>query len=88
MLEKFLIQEQLGPLKYDAKFAAELCIFTPLIGSDTIGSGIIFCTPQTFMNLSGNAVESIARFYQIKPENILILHDEIELPLGKIALKN
>jgi PTH1 family peptidyl-tRNA hydrolase len=39
------------------------------------------------MNLSWNAVESIARFYKISPKDILVLHDEIELPLGKIALK-
>jgi PTH1 family peptidyl-tRNA hydrolase len=77
MLEKFLAREQLGKLKYDAKFAAEVLL---------VNEGI-FSTPQTFMNLSGNAVESIARFYKIKPEDILVLHDEIELPLGKIALK-
>ena len=40
------------------------------------------------MNLSGNSVESIARFYKIKPIDILVLHDEIELPLWKIALKS
>ncbi|MBO4204288.1 hypothetical protein J5893_05830 [bacterium] len=50
--------------------------------------GVIFAFPQTFMNLSGNAVESLARFYQIKPTDILVLHDEIELPLGKIVIKN
>jgi PTH1 family peptidyl-tRNA hydrolase len=48
---------------------------------------ILFANPQTFMNLSGNAVESLARFYKITPEDILVVHDEIELPLGKIAVK-
>jgi len=96
MLEKFLEWEQLGQLKYDAKFASEILIAPLQKGGRTLnevkGTGgseqTIFATPQTFMNLSGNAVESIARYYQIKPENILVLHDEIELPLGKIALKN
>jgi PTH1 family peptidyl-tRNA hydrolase len=40
------------------------------------------------MNASGKAVESIARYYKIAPEDMLVLHDEIELPLGKIALKS
>jgi PTH1 family peptidyl-tRNA hydrolase len=78
MLEKFLQWEQLGQLKYDAKFVAEI----------RKGESAIFSFPQTFMNLSGNAVESIARFYKIPPKDILVLHDEIDFPTGKIALKN
>jgi PTH1 family peptidyl-tRNA hydrolase len=78
MLKRFIQQEQLGALKYDAKFIAELL---------KVGE-MIFVFPQTFMNLSGNAVASIARYYNIIPEDILVLHDEIELPLGKIALKS
>ena len=71
MLEHFLEREQLGNLKYDAKFVAEILKT----------ENIIFCTPQTFMNLSGNAVESIARFFKISVKDILVVHDEIELPL-------
>ncbi|MBO4203749.1 hypothetical protein J5893_02855 [bacterium] len=57
-------------------------------GGNQRDEGVIFAFPQTFMNLSGNAVESLARFYQIQPAEILVLHDEIELPLGKIVIKN
>jgi aminoacyl-tRNA hydrolase len=39
------------------------------------------------MNLSGEAVAPLARFYQISPENILALHDEIDFVTGRIALK-
>ncbi|MDR0369163.1 MAG: hypothetical protein LBH96_01100 [Candidatus Peribacteria bacterium] len=78
MLEKFLEREQLGKLKYDAKFVAEILI-TPFTKGDI--EKHIFAFPQTFMNLSGNAVESLARYYQIEPTNILVLHDEVELPL-------
>jgi PTH1 family peptidyl-tRNA hydrolase len=39
------------------------------------------------MNLSGDAVSLLARFYKIPSQDILVLHDEIELPLGKIVLK-
>jgi len=48
---------------------------------------IYFLWPQTYMNLSGTSVFECAKFYKIKPENILIIHDELELPPGTISLK-
>jgi len=43
--------------------------------------------PQTFMNRSGVAVASLSRFYRIAPEQILVLHDELDLPPGALRLK-
>jgi PTH1 family peptidyl-tRNA hydrolase len=43
--------------------------------------------PTTFMNRSGQAAAALARFYKITPEQILIAHDEIDLPVGQIKLK-
>lgn len=43
--------------------------------------------PTTFMNRSGQSVAALARFYKIAPEQILIAHDEIDLPPGQIKLK-
>lgn len=48
---------------------------------------IYFLKPHTFMNLSGEAILELANFYKIKPENILVVHDEIELSLGFVSLK-
>lgn len=48
---------------------------------------IIALKPQTFMNLSGDAVLQAASFYKIKPSNILVLHDDIDFALGKIKFK-
>src|SRR5690606_8792386 len=48
----------------------------------------VFLKPQTYMNLSGESVVSAAQFYKIKPENILVIHDELDLPFGTIAFKN
>lgn len=48
---------------------------------------IIFLKPQTFMNDSGRAVAAAAGFYKIKPADILVIHDDIDLPLGKIRIK-
>lgn len=43
--------------------------------------------PQTFMNLSGQAVEALATFYKITPQEILVVHDELDLPPGAAKLK-
>lgn len=51
------------------------------------GKKIILAKPQTFMNNSGIAVKSIADYYKIPTEEILIIHDEIDLPLGEIKVQ-
>lgn len=43
--------------------------------------------PQTFMNCSGQAVAALARFYRIPPADMLVLHDELDLPPGVLRLK-
>lgn len=47
---------------------------------------IILVLPQTFMNESGRAVKKIKDFYKISPENILIIHDDIDLKLGAFKI--
>ena len=51
------------------------------------GKEVRFLVPTTFMNLSGKAVGALANFYRIKPEEILVLHDELDLPPGTVKLK-
>lgn len=48
---------------------------------------ILFAIPTTYMNLSGQAVQALCHYYKIKPEEILIAHDEIDLPVGVVRLK-
>ena len=43
--------------------------------------------PQTFMNNSGQAIGALARFYRILPNEILVVHDELDIPPGQIRLK-
>jgi PTH1 family peptidyl-tRNA hydrolase len=47
---------------------------------------ILLLCPQTFMNLSGVSVGSCADFYRIVPENILVVHDDVDLPVGRVRL--
>lgn len=48
---------------------------------------VFFLKPQTYMNHSWDAVATLAKFYHFKPDNILILHDDIDLVLGVIKYK-
>ena len=48
---------------------------------------VFLCKPQTFMNLSGDAVQPIAAFYKIPTENIYVFHDELDLAEGVIKVK-
>ena len=43
--------------------------------------------PQTYMNLSGKSVAALARFFKIAPDEVLVAHDELDLPPGQVKLK-
>jgi PTH1 family peptidyl-tRNA hydrolase len=45
------------------------------------------CEPQTYMNLSGRSVGGLARFYKIAPDEILVVHDELDFPTGTARMK-
>ena len=51
------------------------------------GQGIWLLKPATFMNLSGKSVAALARFYKIAPEQMLVVHDELDLTPGEAKLK-
>ena len=50
------------------------------------GHEVHLLKPQTFMNLSGKSVAALARFFKIAPEEILVVHDELDLPPGSRAV--
>ena len=59
-----------------------------LVARTTSGGNTIWLLePQTFMNLSGKSVASLARFFKIAPEEILVVHDEIDIVPGQVKLK-
>lgn len=51
------------------------------------GNDVWLLQPQTFMNRSGLSVVSLAQFYRILPDEILVVHDELDIPAGQIKLK-
>jgi len=62
--------------------------FNALIGTAMIkGEKIMLMKPETYMNLSGEAVSSAVRYYKIDTQDILVLHDDLDLPVGKIRIR-
>ncbi len=63
--------------------------FDGLIAEGKIANEKIYILkPQTYMNLSGNSVIKAANFYKILPQNIIVIHDDMDLPVGKIKAKS
>ena len=50
-------------------------------------SKVFFMKPQTYMNLSGEAVQPAAAFYKIPPERILVVSDDVSMPVGKLRIR-
>lgn len=70
-----------GQLKWTDKFKGQYAVYQN--GDEKI----YFLKPQTFMNLSGESVQPLMNFFKIPVENILVVHDELDLPYGTIAFK-
>ena len=68
-------------LRHESKFQGE-------VGKISIdGQTVWLIKPMTFMNLSGQAVSALANYYKVPVENILAVHDELDLPPGVLRLK-
>ena len=58
-----------------------------LARSELTGVNVALLKPQTYMNLSGEAVASAARFYKVPPEHILVAYDDVDLPVAALRLR-
>jgi len=62
--------------------------FNALWGKGTIaGSNVLLAQPQTFMNLSGTAVRQLQSFFKMDISNLIVIHDDLDLPFGAVKLK-
>ena len=69
-------------------FSAFRAKFDGLIAEGNIeGEKVYLLKPQTFMNLSGNSVVKAASFYKILPQNVVVIHDDMDLPIDKMKAK-
>ena len=51
------------------------------------GRDVLLATPRTFMNASGDAVQALMAYYKVQPGNVLVIVDEVQLPLGRVRLR-
>jgi PTH1 family peptidyl-tRNA hydrolase len=70
-----------GSFRLEGKFHGELCRLA--LG----GVDLRLLKPATYMNRSGQSVAAVSRYFDIPPEAILVAHDELDLPVGKVRLK-
>ena len=75
------VAERLGTRVDRARFRA-------LVGEATVGEHhVMLMKPQTFMNLSGEAVREAAAFYKIPPENVIVIADDVNFAAGKLRVR-
>ncbi|HEX3049603.1 MAG TPA: aminoacyl-tRNA hydrolase [Aggregatilineaceae bacterium] len=70
-------------LAYDTKKKSKAKIAVGTI----VGKSVLIAKPQTYMNLSGSSVQGLATFYRIPPEQILVIFDDLDLPLGTLRIR-
>jgi len=81
----FLVADELGER---GNFPIQRLKFRALTSTASIGGqGALMMKPVTYMNLSGEAVGEAARFYKIAPDHVLVISDDVDLPLGKLRIR-
>ena len=81
----FLVADELGER---GSFPIQRLKFKALTNPAVIGGqGALVMKPTTYMNLSGEAVGEAARFYKIPPGRVLVISDDVDLPLGKLRIR-
>ena len=82
----FLLVEKLAA-QWKTNWANERKFLARVAKAERSGKKVLLCEPQTFMNLSGEAVGAITSFYQVPLVNILVAVDDADLPFGEIRLR-
>lgn len=81
----YLVADELGER---GSFPIQRLKFKALTSPASIGGqGVLVMKPVTYMNLSGEAVGEAARFYKLPPDRVLVVSDDVDLPLGKLRLR-
>jgi peptidyl-tRNA hydrolase, PTH1 family len=81
----FMIVERVAHA-YDLRFARKR-FNAEIAEGDIAGTRVLIAKPQTYMNSSGEAVGKLFAFYKIAPADLLVVYDDLDLPLGKMRLR-
>ena len=82
----FLLVEKLAE-QWRANWSNERKFNARIARGESGGKRVLLCEPQTFMNLSGEAVGALVKFYQVPLPDFLVVVDDADLPLGEIRLR-
>lgn len=82
----FLLVEELAA-RWKADWKNERRFHARLASAERNGQRVLLCQPQTFMNLSGETVGAVKKFYQLPLSRLLVAVDDADLPLGEIRLR-
>ncbi len=82
----FLLVERLAA-KWRADWAGERKFSARVARAVAGGRKVVLCEPQTFMNLSGESVAAVVQFYRLPLEQMMVVVDDADLPLGEIRLR-
>ena len=81
----FMVADELGER---GRFPIQRLKHRALTNTAVIGGqGALVMKPVTYMNLSGEAVGDAARFYKVPPDHVLVISDDVDLPLGKLRIR-
>ena len=83
----FLFLDELVSANFGERWQLNRQFFGDLSAFKCCDNQFIALKPATFMNKSGQAVAKVASFYKIKAEEVLVIHDELELSVGQVKMK-
>lgn len=80
VIDAFSVNFQFPLFKFQSIFNAQIS------KGEIVGKEVVLAKPQTFMNNSGAAVKSLIKNYRLPPSRLIVAHDDIDLPIGKIRI--
>ncbi|WP_280434834.1 aminoacyl-tRNA hydrolase [Nocardia carnea] len=82
----FLVADSLAE-RVGGRFTAHKKSGTDLLQARLDGRQVLIAKPRSYMNLSGRPVSALARFFSVPPTEVIVVHDELDLPFGAVRLK-
>jgi PTH1 family peptidyl-tRNA hydrolase len=82
----FLVADSLAQ-RVGGRFTTHKKSGADLLQARLDGRQVLIAKPQSYMNLSGRSVAALARFFSVPPTEVVVIHDELDIPFGEIRLK-
>lgn len=85
----FAVIDEVGRLKdsFGAQFANKKNLYCDMAKIDLSGVEVVLVKPVTYMNDSGKSVQAVLNWFKLEPKDLLVVHDDVSLPLGRIRVQ-